>query len=85
MDGAKELVVIDGLPESPIDGLRLTDVVGSGQSGLVASYATNLQLSGVELNVENGVPFRFSHTPDLALDRVTSRRHPADVQVIGRR
>jgi polygalacturonase len=85
VDGAKELVVIDGLPESPIDGLRLTDVVGSGQSGLVASYATNLQLSGVELSVENGAPFRFSHTPDLALDRVTSRRHPADVQVIERR
>ncbi len=85
IDGAKQLVVIDGLPESPIGGLRLTDVVGSGQSGLVASYATNLQLSGVELNVENGAPFRFSHTPDLALDRVTSRRHAADLQVIERR
>lgn len=85
VDGAKELVVIDGLPESPIDGLRLTDVVGSGQTGLVASYATNLQLSGVELNVERGTPFRLSHTPDAVLDRVTSQKHPAGVQVIERR
>ncbi len=85
IDGAKQLVVIDGLPESPIDGLRLTDIVGTGEAGLVASYATNLQLSGVELNVERDAPFRFSHTPDLVLDRVTSRRHPADTPVVSKR
>lgn len=82
VDGARELVVIDGLPESPIDGLRLTDVVGSGDTGLVASYATHLELSHVQINVQKGAPFRLSHTPEAELDHIESRRHPADVKVL---
>ena len=82
IDGAKELIAIDGLPESPIDGLRITDVIGHGARGLVASYATNLDLENIELSVDAGSPFRFRHCPNAALDRLTSRRHPAGTQVV---
>lgn len=85
VDGAKQLVVIDGLPESPIDNLRLTDVVGTGTAGLTASYATHLELSHVQINVDKGSPFRFSHTSELETDHIESRQHPADVKVIDQR
>lgn len=82
IEGAKELAVIEGLPESPIEGLRLTDVIGVGKSGLRASYATNLQLTHIDFSTETGAPFRFAHTPGLLLDHVTSRNHPAGTEVI---
>lgn len=85
IDGAKELIVIDGLPESPIDGLRLTDIVGTGITGLTASYATHLELSHVQINVDRGAPFRFSNTPELQTDHIESRRHPDDVKLIEQR
>ena len=82
---AQELVVIEGLPENPIDGLRLTGIVGTGIRGLTASYATHLELSHVQMNVARGAPFRFSNTPELDTDHIESRRHPGDVKLIEQR
>jgi polygalacturonase len=56
--GAKKKVVdIDGLPEMPITGLRLTDVVGSGAAGLTARYTDGLELDRVKI----GRPFEIVH------------------------
>ena len=82
MDGAKALVTIDGLPESPIDGLRLTDVVGTGRAGLVASNTKALELHNVQMNVETGAGFAVSEATDAELDGVASRKLPAGAPVV---
>ena len=85
IEGAKELAVIEGLPESPIEELRLTDIIGVGRSGLRASYANHLELSHIELSTDTGAPFRLSHVPDLMTERLTSRRHPTGTEVVEQR
>ncbi|HVW20995.1 MAG TPA: glycosyl hydrolase family 28 protein [Opitutaceae bacterium] len=52
--GAKRVADIEGLPEMPIAGLRLTDVVGFGRSGLLARYTDGLRLRGVDVKAERG-------------------------------
>ena len=82
IEGAKALVVIEGLPESPIESLRITDVVGSGELGLRASHTTGLQLQNVELNVDRGPAFVTDHSPGTVMEHVTSPHHAADEPVI---
>jgi hypothetical protein len=53
--GAKKKVAeIDGLPEMPIAGLRLTDVIGSGALGLTARYTEGLELNSVKVEAAKG-------------------------------
>ncbi len=82
IDGARELVVIEGLPESPIDGLRLTNVVGRGKTGLTASYATHLELTHVDLNPAQGTPFYIRHSPGVEMDHVESTQAAAGARVV---
>ena len=44
INGAKQLADIDGLPEMPIDGLRLMDVAGSRKAGFKARHTDALPL-----------------------------------------
>jgi polygalacturonase len=76
IDGAKTLIDIDGLPESPIDGLRITDVIGTGRVGLHAAHATGLELHEVQMNVERGPAFLIEDSPEAELDHVGARRLP---------
>jgi polygalacturonase len=53
--GAKKKVIeIDGLPEMPIAGLRLTDVIASGAQGLTARYTQGLELNAVKVDAVKG-------------------------------
>lgn len=82
IEGARELAVIDGLPESPIERLRLTDITGRGKTGLRASYATGLELTHVDFSTTEGAPFRLQHTPDAVLDHVGSAHRPEGTQLV---
>jgi polygalacturonase len=69
VNGAKKKVAtIDGLPEMPIRGLRLTDVVGSGQAGLTARYTDGLELRGVRINARLGPAFAIESASNLEFD-----------------
>jgi polygalacturonase len=75
IDGAKKKAVeIDGLPEMPIAGLRLTDVTGSGQVGLTARYTDGLELHQVRLNADRGPAFSIESAANLELDDAGSSR-----------
>ena len=52
--GAKRVADIEGLPEMPIKDLRLYDVVGAGQNGLLARYTDGLKLRGIDVSAERG-------------------------------
>jgi polygalacturonase len=73
---AKKVVDIDGLPEMPISGLRLTDVIGSGEVGLTARYTDGLELHHVEVNAARGPGFAIERATNLEVDGVKSRRGP---------
>ena len=65
--GAKVVVNLEGLPEMPIQGLRITDLTGSGQTGLTASYTNGLELHDVRIDAASGPPIRLDHCPGAAI------------------
>jgi polygalacturonase len=54
--GAKEAMVIVGLPESPILNLKLTNVQISAQKGASLQYV-NVISSGLSVKAEKGIPY----------------------------
>jgi polygalacturonase len=83
IDGAlKKAIDIDGLPEMPIRGLRLTDVMASGQAGLTARYTAGLELHDVQVDAARGPAFAIESAADLELDHVTTRKPVAGSPVV---
>lgn len=75
VEGAKQLIDIDGLPEMPITGLHIDDVMGRGQRGLTANYTDDLELHNVQLDPTAGPSFTIQHAAELELDNL-STTHP---------
>jgi polygalacturonase len=73
IDGAKTAIEIEGLPEMPITGLRLTDIVGSGKVGLTARKTDGLELRNVQLNAERGPTFAIDASANAELDGIGTR------------
>jgi hypothetical protein len=82
IDGAKKLIDVDGLPESPIDGLRISDVIGTGTVGAHIVHASAVELHNVEMNVAQGPAFLMENCPEAELDHVASRKEPANEPVV---
>ncbi len=82
IDGAKNLIDVDGLPEMPIEGLHLYNLTGSGQAGLSAGYTDDLELHNVQLNTAAGPAFCARHASNLELDEVSTRKPLGDTPVI---
>ena len=73
---------IDGLPEMPIEGLRITDLIASGKTGLRATNTTDLELHNVRINAEKGPAFIVSKAKELELDNVSTSKPLANTPVI---
>lgn len=83
INGAKRKAIeIDGLPEMPIVGLRLTDIVGSGKVGLTARYTDALELHSVQLNADSGPAFAIEKASNLELDDLSTRKPIAGSPVL---
>jgi polygalacturonase len=82
IDGAKTAIEIEGLPEMPITGLRLTDIVASGKVGLTARKTDGLELHNVQLNVERGPAFAIDASANLELDGIGTRTPIAGAPVL---
>ena len=65
---------IEGLPELPIEGLRISDVIAAGRGGLRAHHTAGLELRNIQMNVEAGPAFLIRDSRDLELDGVTTRK-----------
>jgi polygalacturonase len=74
ISGARVLMDINGLPESPIQGLRISDVIGSGKAGMNANYTDGLELHNVQLNPDAGPAFKATRSTNLELDHITTRK-----------
>ena len=78
----KTAVSIEGLPEMPVEGLRLTDVVATAQEGLRAFNTKGLELRNVRINPQGGIPFLIRDSSELDLDGVQTRNPKPDVPVV---
>jgi polygalacturonase len=82
IDGAKTLIDVEGLPEMPIKGLHISDVIGSGKTGMKAMYTDDLELHDVQLNPEAGPAYVVDHATNLELDDVSESQPLAQAPVI---
>jgi polygalacturonase len=82
IDGAKTLIDVAGLPEMPIRNLHISDVMGTGKSGMTATRTDDLELHNVQLNPASGPAFSVEHSSNLELDDVTTSQPVAQSPVI---
>ena len=75
-------VSIEGLPEMPVEGLRLTDVIATAKEGLRAFNTKGLELHNVRIDPEGGIPFLIRDSVRLDLDGVQTRTPKADLPVV---
>ena len=80
--GQPAMISIAGLPEMPISGLHLSDIVASGTAGLRARYTTGLELTNLAIAAERGPAFLIADSSDLRLDHVSARALAAGNPVI---
>lgn len=74
IDGAKDLINIEGLPEMPIKGLHIYNVMGSGRSGLQTDYTDDLELHSIALEPTAGPAFQIDHATNLELAGLSTRK-----------
>jgi polygalacturonase len=79
---AKTVLSIDGLPEMPIEGLRITDLIASGKTGMKASNTIDLELHNVRINTEKGPAFLVRNSKETELDNVSTSKPLTNTPVI---
>jgi polygalacturonase len=79
---ARVAINVEGLPEMPISGLRISDVVASAKTGLKAFHTEGLELHNVQIDVESGPAFLVRDSRELQLDAVATRTARADAPVV---
>ncbi len=79
---ARVAINIEGLPEMPISGLRISEVIASGKVGLKAYNTVGLELHNVQVNAESGPAFLVRDSKEAELDHVSSRKPLANVPVV---
>ena len=79
---ARLAINIEGIPEMPIDGLRISDVVASAEIGLKAFNTRAMELRHITLDTTSGPAFLIRDSTELELDGVSSRKPRADTPVI---
>ncbi len=82
VNGAKVLIDVEGLPEMPIANLHISNLIGTGKTGLIGNYTDGLELQNVQLNAQSGPAFQVENSTNLELDHVTTRTPLADTPVI---
>ncbi len=79
---ARTAIDVEGLPEMPIFGLRISDVIASAKTGMRGSFTDALELHDVQVNADNGPAFLVKDSKELELDGVSSRKPLANAPVV---
>jgi hypothetical protein len=79
---ARVAIDIEGLPEMPISGLRINDVIASAKTGVKAYDTQALELSDVQINADAGPAFLLRSSKELELNGVSTRKPLAGMPVI---
>ncbi len=70
--GSPITISISGLPEMPIEGLRMSDIVATGAGGLRASDTRGLELSDIRMDASQGPAFLIRDSSGLRLDQLST-------------
>jgi len=73
---------IYGLPEMPIQGLRLNDIVASTQVGLVCDSTVALELNNVQINTTKGPAFTITNCKNIELNGIKTTNPQAEGPVV---
>ena len=73
INNARVAINIDGLPELPIKGVHISDIIANGQTGMKAAYTDGLELHNVQVNAESGPAFIVQKSNNLELDGISTR------------
>jgi hypothetical protein len=76
------MINVEGLPEMPISGLRISNIIATGKSGMKVHDTVGMELRNVQVNADSGPAFLIRDSKELELDGVTTRQPLADVPVI---
>ena len=79
---ARLAIDIEGLPEAPISGLRISDVIASAKTGLKAYDTEAMELTRVQVNTEAGPAFLLRNCKEVELNGVATRKPLPGVPVI---
>jgi hypothetical protein len=79
---AKLAIDVVGLPEMPISGLRISDVIASAKGGMRVSHTDALELHHVQVNADGGPAFLVQDSKELELDGVGTRKPISGTPVI---
>src|ERR1035438_7614092 len=82
LNRARLAIDIEGLPEMPVEGLRISDVIATSKIGMKAFNTTGMELHNVQLNAASGPAFLIRDSKELELDSVSTRKPLADTPVI---
>ncbi len=82
INGARVAIDIEGLPEMPVDGLRISDVIASAKIGMKAYNTVRLELHNVQVNAASGPAFLIRDSKELELDAVSTRKPLPETPVI---
>jgi hypothetical protein len=79
---ARRAINIEGIPEMPISGLRINNVVASGKTGMKAFNTVALELHNVQVNADSGPAFLVKDSKEMELDNVSTRKTSPQSPVI---
>jgi polygalacturonase len=72
INGSPVAINVEGLPEMPVTGLQLSNIVATGRTGMKAYNTAGLELHNVQVNPESGPAFLVRDSTGLLLDEVSS-------------
>ena len=76
------IINIEGLPEMPVSGLQISNIIASGKAGMKAYNTVGLEVHNVQVNPDNGPAFLIRDSKDLVLDQVTTKTPKEGIPVI---
>jgi polygalacturonase len=82
IENARVAINVEGLPELPISGLRISDVIASAKIGMKAFNTDALELHNVQINAESGPAFLIQDSKEPELDSISTRKPLAKTPVI---
>ena len=79
---ARVAIDVEGLPEMPITGVRISDVLAAAKVGMKGYNTVDLELHNVEADADAGPAFLIRDSKELELDAASTRRPAANQPVI---
>ena len=77
--GAQKAVVLQGLPEMPIQNITLKNISITAQNGVFASDAAGIAFENTEIINRSGAVLNFSRASKIVVDRL---RYPAGAPAV---